>query len=153
VIAQLLERFEGQMRYVVRHLPLTDVAPTAELAAEAAEAAGAQGAFWPMYDAFVRPAGPGTLGSIHRVAHGLGLDLDRLFDDLDRHAYAGRVANDVRSADASGVTGTPTLFIDGRRWSGPIELEALCAAVTARVHGSDDVSPDLDGACVTAVAA
>jgi Na+/H+ antiporter NhaA len=153
VVARLLERFPQQLRYVVRHLPLTEVEPTAELAAEAAEAAGAQGGFWPMYDQLVRPDGPGTLGSVYRVAHGLRLDLDRLFDDLDGHVHAERVADDIRSADASGVTGTPTLFIDGRRWSGPVELDALCDAVTARACASGDRSSALDGACVMAATA
>ena len=49
VIRELLGDF-GDLRYVWRHLPLNDVHPRAQLAAEASEAAAAQGAFWPMHD-------------------------------------------------------------------------------------------------------
>ncbi|HEX5193785.1 MAG TPA: Na+/H+ antiporter NhaA [Solirubrobacteraceae bacterium] len=153
VIAQLLDRFGDQLRYVVRHLPLTDVDPGAGLAAEAMEAAGAQGAFWQMHDALVRPVGPGTLATVYRVGRRAGLDLERLFADLDRHTYAGRVASDVRGADASGVSGTPALFIDGRRWEGPVELEALSDTVTARLREFAGAAPAVDGAPALAVTA
>jgi Na+/H+ antiporter NhaA len=134
VATQLLDRFPGRLRYVVRHLPLTDVDPGAELAAEALEAASAQGRFWPMLDALSATAGPAGLGVIYRAANRLGLELDRFFDELDGHTHAPRVAADVRSADASGVAGTPAFFIDGRRWSGPADADALGAAVAAELR-------------------
>jgi NhaA family Na+:H+ antiporter len=146
LVTELLERFSGRLRYVMRHLPLTDIDPNAQLAAEALEAGGAQGSFWAMYDALSRAAEPVGLAAIYRAAHGLGLDVDRLFADIDGHSYAPHIAADVRSADASGVVGTPAFFIDGRRWSGPAERHALGAAIAQRLAREDpeqlsDVAP------------
>ena len=50
MIRELLDEFGDELRYVWRHLPLNDVHPYAQMAAEAAEAAGAQGKFWQMHD-------------------------------------------------------------------------------------------------------
>jgi protein-disulfide isomerase len=130
VVRELLHEF-GDIRYVWRHLPLSDVHPNAQLAAEAAEAAGRQGAFWEMHDLLFEhqdALGPGDLMS---YAETLGLDGERFMDDLREHAGAVQVAEDVDSADLSGVSGTPTFFINGRRHQGAYDIAALSAAVRA----------------------
>jgi len=66
-----------------------------------------------------------------RYAEQLGLDVPRFWDELRRRVYAPRVAEDVASADASGVSGTPTFFINSRRHYGPYDLETLTEAVQA----------------------
>src|SRR5439155_20397253 len=91
VIRELLGEF-GDLRYVWRHLPLTDVHPHAELAAEAAEAAGAQGKFWEMHDLLLHNQDALEQRDLLRYAGELGLDLDRFGVDLRMHAYACRVA-------------------------------------------------------------
>ncbi len=131
VIRHLLSEFGDDFRYVWRHLPLNDVHPNAQLAAEAAEAAGAQGRFWEMYEAMLGRRGELSPREIGRIATDLGLDTDRFWDDVRRHEYAPRVAEDVTSADASGVSGTPSFFINGRRYSGAYDLETLTSAVSA----------------------
>jgi hypothetical protein len=55
----------------------------------------------------------------------LGLDTDQFRDDLNLHPFAARVAQDVDSADRSGVAGTPTFFINDRRHDGPQDLTTL----------------------------
>jgi Na+/H+ antiporter NhaA len=123
------------VRYVWRHLPLTDVHPAAQLAAEAAEAAAAQDAFWPMHDLLLGHQDELALSDLLRYAAGLGLDTDRFHDDLSRGRHATRVAQDVESADVSGVSGTPTFFINGQRHYGAFDLESLTAAIkTARAQ-------------------
>jgi protein-disulfide isomerase len=131
VIRELLSSFGDDVRYVWRHLPLNDVHPSAQLAAEAAEAAAAQGRFWPMHDMLL--AHQDELRPLHlrRYAEELGLDLDRFRDDLRRREHIPRVAEDVASADASGVAGTPSFFINGRRHSGAYDVASLTAAVRA----------------------
>jgi protein-disulfide isomerase len=119
------------MRYVWRHLPLNDVHPNAQLAAEAAEAAGAQGAFWPMHDLLLAHQDELAPRDLGRSAAELRLDVDRFWDDLRRHVHADRIAEDVGSADASGVAGTPSFFINGRRHSGAYDVETLSSAVRA----------------------
>jgi Na+/H+ antiporter NhaA len=133
IVRELLRDF-GDVSYIWRHLPLSDVHPRAQLAAEAAEAAGAQGAFWEMHDVLLDHQdrlGPNDLAG---YAERLGLDVERFTADLQYHAGAARVAEDVDSADLSGVSGTPTFFINGRRHYGPYDIGTLSAAV--RVAGA-----------------
>jgi Na+/H+ antiporter NhaA len=129
VIRELLAD-DGDVRYVWRHLPLNDVHPNAQLAAEAAEAAARQGAFWEMHDALLEQEDL-RLPKLIEIARRLGLDLERFGVELREHLGAARVAEDVDSADLSGVSGTPTFFIDGKRHYGAYDIEALKRAVNA----------------------
>ena len=129
VIRELLAEHDDDLRYVWRHLPLSDVHTTAQLAAEASESAGAQGRFWEMYDLLLAHTDLFTKQDIERYATELGLDLDRFWEEMRRRAYAPRIAEDVASADASGVTGTPTFFINRRRHHGAYDIETLSSAV------------------------
>jgi Na+/H+ antiporter NhaA len=132
VVRELLRDF-GDVRYVWRHLPLNDVHPRAQLAAEAAEAAAGQGAFWEMHDLLLGNQGALRLPDLIGYAEQLGLDIERFTNALRAHAGAARVAEDVDSADLSGVSGTPTFFINGRRHYGAYDIATLSAAV--RVAG------------------
>ena len=141
VVRELLDSFGDDLRYVWRHLPLNDVHPNAQMAAEATEAAGAQGAFWEMNDRLLQHQDQLTPSDLRRHAEELGLDVDRFWDDLRRREYSDRVADDVASADASGVAGTPGFFINGRRHQGAYDIETLTSAVrrardTARIRSA-----------------
>jgi Na+/H+ antiporter NhaA len=135
-VRELLADF-GDVRYVWRHLPLTDVHPHAQLAAEAAEAAAAQDAFWEMHDALFAHQDELRPAALIRYAEQIGLDRERFARDLRKHAGSGRVAEDVDSADLSSVSGTPTFFINGQRHYGAYDITALSAAVkSARVRAA-----------------
>jgi protein-disulfide isomerase len=126
---------DTDVRYVWRHLPLPDVHPQAQLAAEASEAAGAQGAFWEMHDLLLEHQEDLRVADLMRYAADLGLDTERFHEELKRGAHQTRVAQDVESADLSGVSGTPTFFINGQRHYGAFDLETLSTAVkTARAQ-------------------
>jgi Na+/H+ antiporter NhaA len=131
VVRELLRSFGDDLRYVWRHLPLNDVHPNAQLAAEAAEAAAAQGAFWEMHDKLLEHQEELAPRDLGRYAEELGLDRDRFWEGLRRHEHAGRVADDVGTADASGVAGTPSFFINGRRHHGAYDVATLTSAVRA----------------------
>jgi Na+/H+ antiporter NhaA len=122
---------ENDLRFVWRHLPLTDVHPRAMLAAEAAEAAAAQGKFWEMHDLLLAEQDQLTPDDLLRHASQLGLDTDRFSRDLSDHTHNARVAQDVESADLSGATGTPTFFINGARHYGSYDRMTLESAITA----------------------
>jgi Na+/H+ antiporter NhaA len=131
VIRQLLAAQGDDVRYVWRHLPLNDVHPTAQLAAEASEAAAAQGKFWAMYDTLLSHQDALSIRDLVRYARELDLDVDRFSDELRRREYAQRVSEDVASADESGVSGTPTFFINGRRHYGVYDIDTLTDEVRA----------------------
>ncbi len=131
VIRELLASHGDDVRYVWRHLPLNDVHPSAQLAAEASEAAAAQGKFWDMYDILLGHQSELAARDLARYATELELDVERFRDELRRREYASRISEDVASADESGVSGTPTFFINGRRHYGVYDIGALTDAVRA----------------------
>jgi Na+/H+ antiporter NhaA len=138
VVRELLA--DAELRFVWRHLPLTDVHPAAHLAAQAAEAAGAQGKFWEMHDLLLDHQEDLAPADLVRYAGELELDVERFHEDLMESVHATRVAQDIESADISGATGTPTYFVNGQRLSGAYDLDSLKAAVTAeraRLRGSN----------------
>jgi protein-disulfide isomerase len=136
VIRELLADF-GDLRYVWRHLPLNDVHPRAQLAAEASEAAAAQGAFWPMHDLLFEHQDQLASKDLMRYAEQLGLDVKSFADDLASHRWSERVAADVESADVSGVAGTPSFFVNGQRQAGAYDLATLSRAVRTARDQSD----------------
>jgi Na+/H+ antiporter NhaA len=131
VIRELLASFGDEVCYVWRHLPLNDVHTRAQVAAEAAEAAGAQGRFWEMHDLLISHQDELLPMHIRHYAEELGLDMDRFAHGVHDREYAGRVSRDVASADESGVSGTPTFFINGRRHQGAYDIDTLTSAVRA----------------------
>ena len=128
-IRELLRDFGGGVRYVWRHLPLNDVHASAQLAAEAAEAATAQGKFWDMHDRLLAHQDALLLPHLREYAREIGLDENRFWDDLRNRQHSARVAEDVDSADASGVTGTPAFFVNGRRHEGAYDVATLSRLV------------------------
>ena len=130
VIRELLRDF-GDVRYVWRHLPLNDVHAHTQEAAEASEAAADQGAFWEMHDLLLAHQDALEREDLLGYAAALNLDVERFASQLDEHAGAARVAEDVDGADLSGVSGTPTFFVNGRRHYGAYDIETLSHAVRA----------------------
>jgi Na+/H+ antiporter NhaA len=130
VLRELLRDF-GDVAYVWRHLPLNDVHPNAQRAAEAAEAAAEQGAFWEMHDLLLERQDALAYRDLIGYARELGLDVERFEHDLRTRTGAGRIAQDVDSADLSAVSGTPTFFINGLRHYGAYDIATLSAAVKA----------------------
>lgn len=120
-----------RLRFVFRNFPLAQIHPHAEHAAEAAEAAGEQGKFWEMHDTLYehQPA----LDDIDLIQYSADLDLDvqRFEEGLTAHTYAPRVREDFLTGIRSGVNGTPTFFINGRRHDGSFDAETLQSALEA----------------------
>ena len=119
----------GQVRYVFRHLPNRRAHEHAEGAAQAAEAAAAQGRFWEMHEQLLANQSSLDRGGLLEAAAAVGLDMERFTRELDAGAYAGRVEEDVRSAELSGAHATPTFYVGGRRYDGPWDMESLLEAV------------------------
>jgi protein-disulfide isomerase len=133
IVKEVIRRLRDDVRFAFRHFPLTQIHPHAERAAEAAEAAGVQGRFWEMHDTLYEHQD--ALGDVHLVGYAamLGLDGDRFAAELANGTHAGRVREDFRSGIRSGVNGTPTFFINGRRHDEPWDLATLLSAVERAV--------------------
>lgn len=132
MVRRVRERLGGRVRFAFRHLPLRDVHPLADGAAQAAEAAAAQGAFWPMHDRLY--GARGRLAPDDLVAHAAALELDaeRVRDELRRAVHAARVTRDEDGAQRAGVTGTPAFFVNGTLHAGAFDAGSLIDALTAR---------------------
>lgn len=116
-IGRLLE--EGATFEVVfRHFPLRTIHPHAQAASEAAEAAARQDRFWEMHDRLFANRRQLETADLRGYAEQLGLNRERFESDLADPAIKARIKRDVRSGLQSGVDGTPSLFINGRRYDG-----------------------------------
>ena len=136
VIRELLSDF-GDLRYVWRHLPLNDVHPHAQLAAEASEAAGAQGKFWEMHDLMLAHQDALTLRTSSATPTSWTWTSSASRSTCASARRAGRIAEDVESADMSGVSGTPSFFINGHRHQDAYDIDTLSKAVRlARVRAA-----------------
>jgi Na+/H+ antiporter NhaA len=131
-IRELRKELGDELRYVFRHLPLVDVHPHAELAAEASEAAASQGRFWEMHDLLYEHQGALDMEDLIAYAGQLDLHVERFVDDVQRGRNSARVREDAASADASGASGTPTFFIGGWRHVGPYDAVSLAAALRSQ---------------------
>lgn len=131
ILRRVRERLEGRLRFAFRHFPLSEVHPDAQRAAEASEAAAAQGAFWPMHDALYVAGVALGVEAVLAAARGLAVDLDveRLRAELNDGTHAQRVAADLESGRAAGVTGTPAFFVNGQRHDGTYDAQSLIAAL------------------------
>ena len=128
-LKQVLRRVGGTVRFVFRHFPLSEEHPHAQHAAEVAEAAAAQGKFWEMHDLLYQRQAALADEDLVRYARELGLDVERVRRELDAHVHAPRVKQDVVGGIASGVTGTPRFFINGRPHEEPGDAKTLAAAL------------------------
>lgn len=118
---------DGRLCVAFRHFPLVDAHPLALRAAQAAEAAAAQGRFWEMHDVLMELAAdrrtrrrtrvkrPDHTPQLEDAARRAGLDVERFRADIDDPALLERILEDFRGGLASGVNGTPTFYVNGRR--------------------------------------
>lgn len=137
-IVKELERRAGDLvRVVFRPFPLTNAHPHAEKAAEASEAAAAQGRFWEMHDILFENQKQLTRPDLESYAQRIGLDVARFGQELDTDVWADRVRESFRSGIRSGVNGTPTFFINGRRHDGGYQIDELLAAVTRAARAEE----------------
>jgi NhaA family Na+:H+ antiporter len=138
VIKRIHQALGDRLTYVFRQFPNERAHPGAEFASRAAEAAALQGRFWNMHDAHYAREPPLTREHVIDAAVSAGLDMQRFERDLADPAVAARVDEDLADGRRNGVTGTPTIFIDGQRYDGAWDLysmlEALQRPVGTRVQ-------------------
>ena len=129
MLEEVRRAFGPNLRFVFRHFPLRNTHPHALAAAKAAEAADAQGKFWAMYRRLFEHQAHLTDDDLLRHARKLGLDLERFQRDMASRTAEVRIREDLAGGARSGVTGTPTFFIDGERYAGRHDRSALIDAL------------------------
>jgi len=129
VLREVRKAFGENLRFAFRHFPLVISHPHALVAAEAAEAAAAQGKFWPMHDRLFEHQDALDDRALTRHARKIGLDLDQFESALASRVYEARVREDLASGQASGLLGTPGLFINRVLYTGVRDRASLVAAL------------------------
>ena len=118
LLKAIKERLGNEMRFAFRNFPLTQAHPHADHAAQAAEAAAVQKKFWEMHDSLFENQDALEDDNLVSYAADIGIDAQRVAEALASETYAGDVRQDFNSGVRSGVNGTPTFFINGRRFDG-----------------------------------
>jgi protein-disulfide isomerase len=131
IVARVRKRLDGRLLFVFRHLPLHEVHPDAQRAAEASEAAAAQGKFWEMHDALYANGGRFSLDDLSAVAGRLGLDVERFRAELIDGAHTARVERDAEGARAAGIAATPAFIVNGRPHADAFDAGSLVEALEA----------------------
>ncbi len=133
-VTALRERWDGFV-YVWRHLPIGELHASANGAALAAEGAAAQDAFWAYHHVLLSRQDALSVPDLLSYAGQLGLQVPVLMEDMLEGRHAERVLDDVRSAVSSGARATPAIFVEGVRWDGGWEPDALEAPLRAALAG------------------
>jgi protein-disulfide isomerase len=120
----ILNAFPNDARLVYKQYPIA-THPNAAMAAAASLAAHAQNKFWPMHDQLFANASQLSPGKIAEVAKAIGLDMVRFQTDLKSGKFKPVVDKDVADGEKLAVSGTPTIFINGKRYNGPLEMAML----------------------------
>ena len=131
IVARVRKRLDGRLKFAFRHLPLHEVHPDAQRAAEASEAAAAQGRFWEMHDALYSGGDHFSLDELTDVAKRLGLDVERFRAELIDGVYTARVSRDDAGARTEGIAATPAFIVNGRHHTGSFDAGSLVDALTA----------------------
>jgi protein-disulfide isomerase len=136
VVGKLKKRFGKQLRFVFRNFPLTQIHEYAEVAAEAAEFAGAAGHFWEMHDAIFENQNRLSLPVLKDLTAKIGLSAEKLDESLQSHEYLDRIKADFMGGVRSGVNGTPTFFINNKRYENVPEFEEMVEAIEEHIPGA-----------------
>jgi protein-disulfide isomerase len=131
IAAEIRRQLGPRLRFVFRHFPQSSIHPHASAAAEAAEAAADQGKFWEMHEALFKHQKELASIDLSHLALRLGLEIYKFDTSRSQESHRRRIRDDFEGGQRSGVHNTPTLFINGKRYDGPINAEAIVAAANA----------------------
>jgi protein-disulfide isomerase len=141
IINEVQERLGPKLRFVFRNFPITKLRPLSHEVALAAEGAAAQNMFWEMYDYLFKHGQTNTVENLMQAAASLGLEMERFNREFHERAHSAHLDEDIESGKSSGVTKTPTFFVNGDRYDGPWDLDSLLSALDeASVFGWRDRS-------------
>lgn len=129
IIKEVQERLGPKLRFVFRNFPVTKLRPHSYQVALAAETAAAQNMFWEMYDNLFKHGQTNAEENLKQYAASLGLNMVRFDQEFLERTYSSHLDDDIESGKSSGVTKTPTFFINGDRYDGSWDLDSLLGAL------------------------
>lgn len=134
VIKQLLVAYEGQVYYIFRHFPLSNIHKSADLMARAAEAAGLQGKFWEMHDLLFENQEVFSEVKVLELAQTIDLNLEVFQNDMRNKEVGLRIQRDRTVGEKRGVTSTPTFFVNGVKYKGSPDFESLSNVIESGIE-------------------
>ena len=129
IIKRLQKHFGKNLLFVFRQFPLIEIHPYAEVAAETAEFAGQHNKFWEMHDFIYTHQQELGLPLLFELTQSLNLSETELQFELQNGTFKGKIKSDFLSGVYSGVDGTPTFFINGRKHEGPYDYDTLVEVI------------------------
>ena len=129
IIKQVQKYYGSKLRFVFRNFPLTEVHPLAMSAAQTAEYAGAEGLFWEMHDLIFENQSNLNIELLFVLTESLNLSPEKLKEALTNQTFDHKIKRDFIGGVKSGVNGTPTIYINDARYSGPVEFQNLVSAI------------------------
>ena len=133
-VEAILQAYPKDARLVYKHYPLPDH-PHAKMAAEAALAAQAQDKFWPMHDKLFANGRRLSTETIAAIAKDIGLDMEKFRADAQSASVKQTLQKDIADGDKVDIRGTPTIFINGKRYNGSLEMPLLKPVLDAELKG------------------
>jgi len=131
-LKQLRRIYGERIRFIWMDFPL-DAHHHAMLAAVAARCAGEQGQFWPYHDALMSGHESLGAGNLDDLGARLGMDSTKFDRCLTERRYQGLIESDIDQGNRLGISGTPTMFINGHEYSGDQSIGDLKAAIDRAV--------------------
>jgi protein-disulfide isomerase len=129
IVKEVQERLGNKLRFVFRNYPLSKLRPHSYQSALAVETAAAQGKFWEMYDFLFKHGQSLTDDNLIQSAAKLGLQINKFDIEFRNRTHSRHVDEDIQSGEESGVTKTPTFFINGDRYDDSWDLDSLLSAL------------------------
>jgi protein-disulfide isomerase len=118
IVKSIQKRFGSDLKFVFRHFPLAEIHHHARMAAKASEAAARQRKFWEMHDILFENQNELHLSALGAYAGMIDMDVFQFDRDMEDETLMKKVKDDFESGLQSGVYGTPTFFINGRKYAG-----------------------------------
>jgi protein-disulfide isomerase len=130
---QVVAKYPTQVRFVYRNLPLANIHPRAQAAAEAAACAGKQGSFWDYHDLIFADNHALSDADLEKHASDLGLDMDAFRQCVKNRETQQAVEADLAVAQSLEIAGTPSFFINGIPLHGAQSLEAFSKIIDEEI--------------------
>lgn len=141
VVKQILEEYEGKVRFNFRHFPLTNIHQRALKAGEAAVATAQDGKFWEMHNIlFANRRNLGTT-SLKLLSKEAGVQNKKFLDELVNATYGWQVQSDIKEGHTRGVKDVPTFFVNGVRFNGKVSYPALSKAIDDALKSAKKKAP------------